>query len=190
MPSLNPKLFTQLRLVTFSAGLVLPLLLLPACRSPENFHPSTTSLPDQTKWITLRTEWREASSFISLSEYFQGEEAATRETVLRSDPSQSDGFYWQVRLTLAEPPTPDLQFHIDWIEAATPEIQTTFFPIPAKWVLPRSQEMITLGLTHGRFQENDYRPLAWRLRIVDENGKTLTQKNSFLWSDQPALSAN
>ncbi|MFA5057327.1 MAG: hypothetical protein WC485_04395 [Opitutaceae bacterium] len=130
--------------------------------------------------VRVFTGWRDAASFQRVSEYFDGRENTGGIRVLRSQPDARGGFYWLVRLKNADRPLAGAKFELQVITPAAPEPKTFVFPAD----IPAGSPVYQLGLTGADWPEAKARPVAWHLRVLAADGKTLIAKESFLW-EQP-----
>ena len=51
----------------------------------------------EVEFVRIWPQWRDTDSFLRISEYIGGKENTGRQTVLRSQPDNRDGFYFLVR---------------------------------------------------------------------------------------------
>jgi hypothetical protein len=131
--------------------------------------------------VRVFTGWRDAASFQRISEFFDGRENTGKITLLRSQPGERAGFYWLVRLKNGGAPLPDARFELQVITPASPETRTFAFPTD----IPAGRSVYRLGLTGADWPGAKARPVAWRLRLLAADGRTVVAKESFLW-EMPA----
>ncbi len=130
--------------------------------------------------VRVFTGWRDAASFKRISEYFTGRENTGGETVLRTNPEQRTGFYFQVRI--ANPGAArQVQFQLQLIEPGSPTPHTTTFPAELK---PGS-DVFQLGLTGPAWQNPRSQPVAWEVLVLADGGRVLATEKSYLW-EKPA----
>jgi hypothetical protein len=130
--------------------------------------------------VRVFTGWRDAASFKRISEYFTGRENTGSETVLRTNPEQRAGFYFQLRV--ANPgATRHVQFQLQLIEQGSPTPHATTFPVELK---PGST-VFQLGLTGPAWQNAKSQPVAWYVQVLADDGRVLASEKSYLW-EKPA----
>ncbi len=129
--------------------------------------------------VRVWTDYRTAESFERISEYFTGQEASSKELILRSRAEERAGYYFLVRV--ANPQVEGC--------AATAEIKVilpgqttaqTFLLRPAV-ALPRGQTVLHLGLTGPDWPDAKQAPVAWQVRLLADDGSELLRERSFLW---------
>lgn len=133
------------------------------------------------EFVRVWPAYREADSFDRIREYFGGSEAAGREVVLRTQPVERAGYYFLVRVKRSTAPA-GTRFELSVIHPGTPEPKTYTFPAD----LPRSEVVFQLGLTGADWAAGPKgNPVAWKLALVDGQGRVLADQKSFLW-EKPA----
>ncbi len=124
--------------------------------------------------------WRDAASFKRISEYFDGKENNGGEIVVRTHPDQRGGYYFLVRL--ANPGGPaDVRLHLTVVtpDSATPREFT--FPVS----LPSGDKVCNLGLTGKDWPDAKVNAVAWKLTVLDADGREVATAKSYLW-DKPS----
>ena len=138
------------------------------------------AITDGVSIVRVFTGWRDAASFKRISEYFTGRENTGGETVLRTNPEQRAGFYFQIRV--ANPGAErKVQFQLQLIEPGSPTPHPVNFPAELK---PGSR-VFDLGLTGPAWQNAKSQPVAWRVQVLAEDGHVLASEKSYLW-EKPA----
>lgn len=142
---------------------------------------STAALAAEVKIVRLLPEYQTAAAFTRVSEYFTGKENTRGATILRTQPTSRDGFYFTVR-TQSE-----TAFDLAWIELqiitpASPEARTESFAIS----LPRGSHLIRFGVTGTDWPGPKALPVAWKLRVLGPDGAELATEQSYLWSKPDA----
>ncbi len=141
---------------------------------------ATSVLAQDLTIVRVFTGWRDAASFKRISEYFTGRENTGGETVLRTNPEQRAGFYFQLRV--ANPGAArQVQFQLQLIEPGSPTPHTTTFPAELK---PGSA-FFQLGLTGPAWQNAKSQPVAWQVQVLADDGRVLASEKSYLW-EKPA----
>jgi len=112
---------------------------------------------------------------VRISEYFTRREHPGNRIYLRSDPETREGYYWIVAIpekmrnavgrTVLEVQVP-----------GDPATRTYDFPVP-----PSGGSTVWAGLTGADWPSPKARPVAWRFSLLDEDGKILFERESFLW---------
>ena len=129
--------------------------------------------------------YRTAESFDRISEYLDGQENTGGQTVLRSQPTQRDGFYFLVRLKNAGDAIAGASVELSVITpaSATPRTLTIATDLPA------GQHVFQCGLTGADWPDAAVHPVAWKIVIRAPGGAELASAQSFLWSEPDAAPA-
>jgi hypothetical protein len=130
--------------------------------------------------VHVYTGWRDAASFKRISEYLNGRENTGGEAVLRTHPDQRGGFYFLVRA--ANPgATRPVKASLEIITtAAAKPVTYTFGP-----ELKAGDTVFHLGITGADWPDPKIIPVAWKLDLVDADGRILASEKSYLW-EKPA----
>jgi len=126
------------------------------------------------------TGWRDAASFKRISEYFDGKEHTGGQLVMRTHPEQRAGYYFLVRLTNPGAPLP-VKVNLQVISTTDAKPRTHTFSAELKTGKP----VLNLGLTGADWSDAKLDPVAWRLDVVDADGRVLVTAKSYLW-EKPA----
>jgi hypothetical protein len=127
------------------------------------------------------TGWRDAASFKRISEYFNGQENTHGEAILRTHPDQRGGFYFLVRVNNPGPArTIKVSLHV--ITSANARTSDYQFATGLK---ADGDTVFQLGLTGADWTDPKGHPVAWKLDLLDADGKTLATEGSYLW-EKPA----
>lgn len=140
---------------------------------------SAAALAADIKLVRVWPGYRNAESFMRISEYFTGKENSGRkQTLLRTQPEQRAGLYFLTRVanrgTLLE--GAKLELHI--ITPRSPKEATFTFPT----AIPRGEHVFQVGLTGSDWPEATEHPVAWRMTVVGPDGQELSSEQSYLWS--------
>jgi len=111
------------------------------------------------------------------SEAFGAKDAAGSDVVFRTDSSARGGHYYFVKLEVAPPADAKLVLQVVRSENAAPERYE--FPARFRPGFPFGEYVI--GLSGKQAGDAKWRPIAWRISVVDATGKVLAAKHSFLW---------
>lgn len=128
-------------------------------------------------FVRIWPAWREAASFVRISEYFGGGENTGRQTVLRTQAGERSGFYFLVRTGNAGAACPGARFELNVIKPDSPVTRTYTFPAE----VPAGGHVFNLGLTGRDWAGKDSQPVAWQLRLLSAEGLELARGQSFLW---------
>jgi len=131
--------------------------------------------------IPLSTGWREAASFKRISEYFSGKENTGGQLILRTHPDQRSGYYFLLRINhTGAASNTQAVLQVITPDTATPRI----FKFPTS--LTDGKTLLNLGLTGADWPDLKINPVAWRLELLDAEGKLLAAQNSYLWENPVA----
>lgn len=124
----------------------------------------------------------ETSQFVRIQEYRTGSEYAGNRLILRTDPSQRDGFYFTLLLDTKAHRLPQGTIIIgEFYSKANADKQSHTFAFPPD--RPKTKAVL-VGLTGEAWPfdpEEDVVPAAWRFQIVGPDGEIFGQKQSYLW---------
>jgi hypothetical protein len=130
--------------------------------------------------VRVFTGWREAASFKRISEYLDGRENTGGEAVLRTHPDQRGGFYFLVRA--ANPGAArSVKANLEIITTANAKPLSFSFPAELK----PGDTVFHLGLTGADWPDAKLNPVAWKLDLLDSDGRILATEKSYLW-EKPA----
>lgn len=122
---------------------------------------------------------RTAESFERISEYFDGQENTSGQTVLRSQPAQRAGYYWLIRTRTADATAATVELAV----LAPGESTARLYTFATR--LPGASHVTMAGLTGADWPDIKARPVAWRLRVLGPDGRELAAEQSFLWTGAP-----
>jgi len=137
--------------------------------------PAAGLLASDVALVRVWTGPRTADSFERISEYFTGEENPGGQTVLRTQPTARAGYYWLVRTRTDA--TTEARIELSVLTAGSPAPMVHALATR----LPRGSHVTLVGLTGDDWPDLDARPVAWKLRVLDANGRELATEESFLW---------
>jgi len=122
--------------------------------------------------------WRSEESFRSVFEYLLGrEQPFGHRIILRSQPGHRGGYYWLVRLKNRGTPLSHAQFELRVITPASPETKTFTFPVD----VAAGRPIFEIGLTGADWPDSNARPVAWCIRLLADEGRTVVAQESYLW---------
>ena len=126
--------------------------------------------------VHVYTGWRAAASFKRISEYLDGKENTGGEAILRTHPDQRGGFYFLVRA--ANPGAArSVNVNLEIITTANAKpVSYSFRP-----ELKAGDTVFHLGLTGADWPGPKINPVAWKLELLDPNGRVLATEKSYLW---------
>ncbi len=131
----------------------------------------------------IGAEWHDAADFDRISEYLGGGENTGGHTILRTHAEVRAGFYFLVHFERGVP-TAGTKFELQVIRPDAPEAKT--FSFSASPAAPNARPVFELGLTGADWPGGaKARPAAWRLALLDADGRVLAEQKSFLWENPP-----
>lgn len=132
---------------------------------------------DSVTFTRIWPAWRDTASFVRISEYFGGKENTGKQTMLRTQSDERDGFYFLTRVHNEAAALPAVRFVLEVITPDSPLPKVFSFPTS----LPSGSHAFNLGLTGDDWLSEDVHPVAWRLRLLDAAEHELATSQSFLW---------
>ncbi len=145
-----------------------------------NILPSAAFAKNDTsvEFVRVWPQWKDADSFKRISEYFTGEENPGRDTILRSQADNRNGFYFLIRARNPATTFPGAKFILSIIspDSANPKVYE--FPVTVE----HGSHVYHLGLTGDDWAGPEVHPVAWQLRLVDGQNRELATRQSFLWA--------
>jgi len=132
----------------------------------------------EVAFVRIWPAWREADSFVRISEYFGGGENTGRQTVLRTQVGERSGFYFLVRTRNPGTAITGAKFELKVIKPDSPVTRTYTFPA----TVPAGGHVFNLGLSGADWPGKDVQPVAWQLRLLAADDRELGSGQSFLWS--------
>jgi len=133
------------------------------------------------EFIRVWPEWREAGSFMSISEYFTGHEVTGGWTVVRTHKESRAGYYFLARVKNPGAAADGATFVLQVITPTSADPKTFRFPAD----IPKGSNVFELGLTGADWPGSTTHPVAWKLELHGADGRMLAEKASFLW-EKPA----
>ena len=154
-----------------SAWAALAALFLVGCDTPVA---SSDALPG----IAYVNERRRTEADVArASEAFYAKEHHGSDIVFRTEENTRPGYYFFVKLDVPPPADGRLVLEVVRKENTAPERYD--FAVNLKPGFPFGEYVI--GLTGKQSGDARWRPIAWRVSVVDAKGKFLASKHSFLW---------
>lgn len=166
--SISPRRITIWLLITVSFHLAL------GADSPLS---KTTA--DQLELV--RHIYLEESAQVRISEYFTGNENPGRRQYIRTSPTSRSGYYFVVRLRspLRQNPLPsEGRFEIELYRRDSINPLLYRFPLD-QGMKPRAP--FYLGITDQDWPEKDARPIAWQIRLLNQQDQVIGTWSSLLW---------
>jgi len=99
------------------------------------------------------------------------------DVVFRTDPAARAGYYYFIKLEDAPPADAKLVLQV----VRTENIVAERYEFPARFRPGFPFGEYVIGLTGKQAGDARWRPIAWRVSVVDAKGKVLAAKHSFLW---------
>lgn len=165
----------------------LSAFLLCACQTPPSPPPTENGSSIAIDYAVFL--WKSENDFARISEYFTDEENQGSNCVARTNPDIREGLYLIVGIecggTIPEGSTAMLEY----FRPDKNSVQKAVFTLNA-WTGTLGGEL-RLGLTGDAWVKGKTkaRPNAWRLSVVDPDGKLLLYRESFLWEHPSQKSA-
>lgn len=122
--------------------------------------------------------YRDAASFTSASEYFDGPAAKSHLIAQRSQPNHRAGYYWLVR-TKSSTSISQAKVRLEVTRRGTTQAESYEFAVD----IARGSHAVPIGLTGSDWASPEDVPVAWRLTIQTPEGAPLATQSSFLWQD-------
>lgn len=136
--------------------------------------------PTAVSIVRVHHEWRDASSFKRIAEYFDGKEHNGSEAIRRSHPEVRSGYYFFVRVKNPAALRP-AQAALQVITSSSAEPVHYQFPVELK----AGDTVFNIGLTGADWPDAKLHPVAWKLQFLAEDGQVLATETSYLW-EKPA----
>lgn len=136
---------------------------------------ATTGAADlKTYW-----EYKEAGDFARISEFLTGKEASGNRILLRSTPGEREGLYFSIRVKGGVQTLPEgAKALLEVLHPDSPDARTHTFDVPST---VKNYRELMLGLTGESWTSDEDKPLAWRVQILDADGKVVGSNKSYLW---------
>ena len=134
----------------------------------------------EVELVRVWPEYRAASSFTRIAEYFGGKEKAP-ELVVRTRPESRDGYYFLARFDSSKP-LPGSILALEYVLPGEDQPRVQFFSVD----VPKGSRAVLAGLTGADWPGAKTEPTAWRLRLLGPAGTEVAREQSFLWSLPPA----
>ncbi len=125
----------------------------------------------------VNERWRTDADVARASDLFGGKEDHGSDVVFRTEAAGRAGHYFYVKL--AEAPPADAKLVLQVVRAENTPVERYEFPARFRPGFPFGEYVI--GLTSKQAGEAKWRPVAWRVSVVDAKGKVHGAKHSFLW---------
>jgi hypothetical protein len=135
----------------------------------------------EIRLVRVWPEWLTADSFQSYYEYHTGRELTGRWVVMRSQPDERTGLYFQIRVENKQATERGATFVVRVISPDAPDTRVYSFPATVKagsWVYE-------IGLTGKDWSIGHVHPVAWDVELQTADGAVVAKKGSFLW-EKPA----
>jgi len=170
-----------------ASALVVPALFLASCKTPPS--PPVTENGSAIAIDYATFLWKTKSDFTRASEYFTDRENQGRNCVVRTDPNVREGLYLVVSIESGETIPDGSTATLEYFRPNKTGAQKAVFALP-EWTGSLAGEL-RIGLTGDAWakEKSKERPTAWRLSVVDPNGKLLLYRESFLWQHPSKKSA-
>ena len=127
----------------------------------------------------LFSDRRDADSFKRISEHFNGKEDPGRYFIVRTDPSQRDGYYIALKLEASDQPEKADKLRLYFVRPGSQEVETKTLTIG-----PIKKERALIGMTDDVWGSTSSIPTAWKIEFLDSAGTVISTSQSFLWSNR------
>ena len=127
----------------------------------------------------LFTDRRDADSFKRISEHFNGKEDPGRYVIVRTDPSQRDGYYIAIKLEASDQPEKADKLRLYFVRPGSQEVETKTLTIG-----PIKKDRALIGMTDDVWGSTSSIPTAWKIEFLDSAGAVISTSKSFLWSNR------
>lgn len=131
----------------------------------------------EAKISRVWTDFRTTESFERIGEYFGGQEKHHGRVVLRTQAQDRNGFYFLIRVDDLKTLTPGCVWRVALLRPNKTETETFNFPLGTT----PPQPVFELGLTGSDWSDAKATPTAWKVTLLDSEGRELLSKQSFLW---------
>jgi hypothetical protein len=125
----------------------------------------------------LEQKFYSEESFTRISEYFNDIEVTGNRVILRSDSNFRTGHYITFQLSSSNAVD---HFKLEVYEFGAKD-PTEFLFKPDSTIPP--SKPIYLGLTGEKWTDKYQPPVAYKLSLIDKDGKAILSATSFLWGD-------
>ena len=122
---------------------------------------------------------RDADSFKRISEHFNGKEDPGRYFIVRTDPSQRDGYYIALKLEALDQPEKADKLQLYFVRPGSQEVETKTLTIG-----PIKKDRALIGMTDDVWGSTSSIPTAWKIEFLDSTGTVISTSQSFLWSSR------
>jgi len=163
--------------ITTSIRAVLCALALVACDSPP---PNCVEVPGIAYVHTRR---RSEDDVARASELFSAKESHGQDIVFRTVENVRAGYYFYIKLDVDPPRDGRLVLEIVRTEESAPERYDFSLNLLPKFPFGE----LVVGLTGKDAGLGRWTPIAWRLSVLDGQGKVLASEHSFLWGTRVDL---
>lgn len=154
-------------------------LALTACDTPPR---SVVELPGvDYVHVKRRTE----ADVARASEAFYAKETHGQDVVFRTEENERAGFYFYTKFDFEPPANAKVVLEVIRTETTAPERYVFATTVRPKFPLGE----YVIGLTGKEAGSARWVPIAWRLSLVDGQGKVLASTHSFLWGAPTDLTA-
>jgi hypothetical protein len=131
---------------------------------------------DELRFERVWLAWHDAASFESYHEYKTGHELVGKWTILRSEPYDRTGLYFEIRIKNPGAAV-DGKIVIRVISPDSIDPRVYTFPVEAAG----GSRLFVVGLTGTDWPFLRVVPVAWDVELQSAGGGVLAKKTSFLW---------
>jgi len=170
-----------------AAVLAVSALFLASCKTPPSPPPTENGSAIAIDYATFL--WKTKNDFTRVAEYFTDRENQGRNCVVRTDTTVREGLYLVVGIESGETIPAGSKATLEYFRPDKTGVQKAVFTLP-EWTGSLAGEL-RIGLTGDAWakEKSKEHPTAWRLAVVDPDGKLLLYRESFLWQHPSKKSA-
>lgn len=142
---------------------------------------ATSALAADVEFLHVWPQWHNADTFERIGSYFGRADNDGRDTILRTEPGEKAGLYFLARVKSAVP-LAGAKLTLEIIRPDSPDPKAYSFPVN----IGAQNHLYQLGLTGADWPGGRaVHPVAWKLSLVDREGRPVATQQSFLW-EKPA----
>ena len=129
------------------------------------------------KW-EVHSRYEQPETFKRIGEYLGGKEHYNHRIVMRTQNDSRGGYYWIIRRSRHRGVIPaGGKFVLEYYPAKSGTAIKHEYAVAES----SAERTIYLGVTGGDWPSEGAKPLAWRIQLLDADGKVLAGEQSYLW---------
>ena len=143
---------------------------------------TVSCLQAELKILSITESYWDQVEFKRVIEYFTGKEFSGRQLILRSNPEERSGMYFEMSLSKKPYELPkDCVIILQMYRSGALDPKSFEFKIPEE---TREKSDLLLGVTGDDWPSRETKLIAWRMEVRTFDQKLLAQKQSFLWDHE------